>query len=223
MEHTLPPLPYKMDALAPHLSAETLEYHWGKHHRGYIETLNRLIRGTSLAGVDLDSLVRRSSGAVFNNAAQHFNHSLYWTSMSPDGGGEPAGALGEALARRYGSFARFRSAFVEMAGSHFGSGWAWLVRKPDGSAEIELTHDAGCPLTRGDTPLLACDLWEHAYYIDYRNKRASYLEAFWRVAAWGPAEARFEDSVVKAVPRRALESPVHQPARRRSPRADRSP
>jgi Fe-Mn family superoxide dismutase len=191
VKHSLPELPYALDALAPHVSAETLEYHWGKHHRAYVDTLNRLLPATPLEGLGLEALVRRASGGVLNQAAQHFNHSVYWLSLSPKGGGEPEGALLEALGRRYGSFAAFRTAFTEKAGAHFGSGWAWLVRKPDGSAQIELTHDAGCPLTAGDAPLLVCDLWEHAYYIDYRNLRARYLESFWALANWRFAESRF--------------------------------
>ena len=191
MSHSLPELPYELSALAPHVSAETLEYHWGKHHRGYVESLNRLIRGTGLAALNLEDLVRGSSGTVFNSAAQHFNHSLYWRSLSPQGGGEPKGALGEAIDRHYGSFRALRNSFTEQASSHFGSGWAWVVRKPDNAVQVEMTHDAGCPLTVGDVPLLACDLWEHAYYIDHRNLRGSYLESFWTLAHWRLAEARF--------------------------------
>jgi Fe-Mn family superoxide dismutase len=193
VKHVLPRLPFGLGALAPHLSTETLEFHWGQHHRAYVDTVNRLIPGTALAELDLPELVRRSSGAVFNSAAQHFNHSLYWQSLSPNGGGEPKGTLGEALRRHYGSFVAFRTAFAEQAGAHFGSGWAWLVRKPDDAVEIQLTHDAGCPLTSGDSPLLACDLWEHAYYIDYRNLRRRYLESFWSLANWEFAEARFDE------------------------------
>ncbi len=189
--HSLPKLPSGLDALAPHVSAETLVYHWGKHHRAYVDALNRLITGTPFAELDLEDVVRRSSGAVFNNAAQHFNHSLYWHSLSPNGGGEPSGVLSDAIDRRYGSFRAFLTAFAEQASSHFGSGWAWLVRKPDDAVRIEVTHDAGCPLTAGDMPLLACDLWEHAYYIDYRNLRGSYLDSFWRLANWRLAETRF--------------------------------
>lgn len=193
MMHSLPRLPYGLDALAPHVSAETLEYHWGKHHRAYVDALNRLIPGTPLAELDLEDLVRRSSGTVFNNAAQHFNHSLYWDSLSPTGGGEPQGALSDAIHRGYGSFKAFRTAFSEEAASHFGSGWAWLVRKPDNAVKVELTHDASCPLTSGDVPLLVCDLWEHAYYIDYRNMRGRYLESFWSLANWPLAATRFEE------------------------------
>jgi Fe-Mn family superoxide dismutase len=184
-----------LGALAPHLSAETLEYHWGKHHRGYVDALNRLLPGTPLEELPLEDVVRRASGSAFNHAAQHFNHSVYWRSLSPKGGGEPGGALLEAMRKRYDSFSDFRTAFSEQAAAHFGSGWAWLVRKPDGSVQIELTHDAGCPLTSGDAPLLVCDLWEHAYYIDYRNLRARYLESFWALANWRFAETRFDAAV----------------------------
>jgi Fe-Mn family superoxide dismutase len=197
-----------MDALAPHVSAETLEYHWGKHHRGYVDKLNRLLPSTALAELSLEELVRRSSGTVFNQAAQHYNHSLYWRSLDPKGGGEPAGALADAVARRYGSFAALRTAFMEQAGSHFGSGWAWLVRKPDGSVQIEETHDAGCPLTTRAPPLLVCDLWEHAYYIDYRNSRRPYLEAFFHLASWREAEARFDEAeALAALPGRIAAAP----------------
>jgi Fe-Mn family superoxide dismutase len=197
--HALPELPYKLDALAPLVSAETLEYHWGKHHRGYVDTLNRLIPHTPFEDLSLKNIVKQASGSLFNQAAQHFNHSLYWRSLSPTGGDEPGGALLEAVRARYGSFAAFRTAFAEQAGSHFGSGWAWLVRKADGSVQIELTHDAGCPLTSGEAPLLVCDLWEHAYYIDHRNLRGRYLESFWVLANWREAEARFEESRVGSV------------------------
>jgi superoxide dismutase, Fe-Mn family len=196
--HSLPELPYALDALAPHLSAETLEYHWGKHHRGYVDALNRLVPGTPLEELGLEDLVRRASGSMFNSAAQHFNHSVYWRSLSPKGGGEPMGALLEAVRRRYGSFAAFRTAFSEQAGAHFGSGWAWLVQKPDRSIQIEVTHDAACPITSDETPLLVCDLWEHAYYIDYRNLRGRYIESFWALANWRLAEARFDDSLVRS-------------------------
>ncbi len=198
MKHSLPELPYGLDALAPHVSAETLEYHWDRHHRGYVDALNRLVPGTPLAELGLEDLVRRSSGTVFNNGAQHFNHSLYWDSLSPKGGGDPTGALREAIDRRYGSLGAFRTAFTEQASSHFGSGWAWLVRKPDNSVQIELSHDAGCPLTSGDLPLLVCDLWEHAYYIDYRNMRGRYLESFWTLANWRHAETRFADLLARS-------------------------
>jgi Fe-Mn family superoxide dismutase len=160
--------------------------------------LSRSVRGTPLEGLALEDVVRQSSGAVFNYAAQHFNHNIYWRSLSPNGGGEPEGALLEAIRRRYGSFAAFRTAFAEQGGAHFGSGWAWLVRKPDGAVQIELTHDAGCPLTADQSPLLVCDLWEHAYYIDYRNLRGRYIESFWALANWRYAETRFHDALVSS-------------------------
>lgn len=209
MIHTLPELPYGISELAPHLCAETLEFHWGKHHRHYVDTLNKLIAGTGLADLELRELVRRSAGEVFNNAAQHYNHSLYWQSLSPKGGGEPNGSLGEAIGRSYGSFKAFRNTFTGLAEGHFASGWAWLVQKPDGSMRIEVTHDAGCPLTQGDSPLLACDLWEHAYYIDYRNERSEYLEAFWKMANWRHAEDCFREfgPVVTTV-----SEPLHVPS-----------
>ena len=193
MTHSLPDLPYALNALAPHLSAEALEYHWGRHHRTYVDTLNKLVSGTGLANLELRELVKRSAGDVFNSAAQHYNHSLYWQSLSPKGGGAPDGPLGDAISRSYGSFAAFRSAFEEQAESHFGSGWAWVVQKPDGMVRIEVTHDAGCPLTSGDAPLLNCDLWEHAYYIDYRSERARYIEAFWKMANWRHAGDCFRE------------------------------
>jgi Fe-Mn family superoxide dismutase len=196
MMHSLPELPYELGALAPYVSAETLQYHWGKHHRAYVDSLNRLISGTPLAELSLERLVRQSSAAVFNSAGQHFNHSLYWNSLSPKGGSEPQGPLAEAIRKSFGSFASLRTAFTEQANSHFGSGWAWVVRKPDNAVRVEVTHDAGCPLTSGDTPILACDLWEHAYYIDYRNLRPRYLESFWKVADWHFAERVFEDALL---------------------------
>jgi Fe-Mn family superoxide dismutase len=192
MMHSLPELPYELGALAPYVSAETLEYHWGKHHRAYVDSLNRLISGTPLAELSLEDLVRESSGAVFNSAGQHFNHSSYWNSLSPKGGGEPKGPLAEAIRHSYGSFASFVTAFTQQANSHFGSGWAWVVRKPDKAVQVEVTHDAGCPLVSRDIPLLACDLWEHAYYLDYRHLRPRYLESFWKVANWQHAERVFE-------------------------------
>ena len=198
MTHTLPALPYSHDALTPHISPETLEYHWGKHHRAYVDNLNRLISGTPAANTGLEDLIRRSSGAVFNNAAQHFNHSFYWNSLTPRGG-QPNGPLDEAIRKRYGTFDAFRTAFIQQANSHFGSGWCWLVCKPDKTVQIELTHDAGNPLLSGDTPILACDLWEHAYYIDYRNARLRYLESFWNIANWRFAQDQFAKCLSRAL------------------------
>jgi len=195
MIHQLPDLPYPVNALAPRVSAETLEYHWGKHHRAHVDNLNRLIAGTTHANRRLEEVVRRSSASIFNNAAQHFNHSFYWNSLSPDGGGEPKGPLAQSLRRRFESYAAFRDAFTRKATSHFGSGWCWLVLRADRTAEVVTTHDADCPLMGGATPLLVCDLWEHAYYIDYRNARAKYVDAFWTLVNWRWAEAAFEASI----------------------------
>jgi len=191
MIHVLPELPYPKTALAPTLSGETLEYHWGKHHRTYVDKLNKLVAGTKYAELPLEEIVRTSTGDVYNNAAQHFNHSIYWNSLSPQGGGEPGGALAEAIGKSHGSFKSFREEFSKKAVAIFGTGWCWLVKKGGGQIEIQPAFDADCPLTRGDMPLLACDVWEHAYYIDYRNERDRYVEAFWKIVNWRFAEQAF--------------------------------
>jgi superoxide dismutase, Fe-Mn family len=192
MIHILPELPYPKTALAPNISGETLEYHWGKHHRAYVDKLNKLVAGTKFAELPLEEIVRTSAGDVFNNAAQHFNHSVYWKSLSPKGGGEPQGRLAEALQKGWGSFTSFREDFNKKANAIFGTGWCWLVKKGEAHVEIQPAFDADCPLTKGDVPLLACDVWEHAYYIDYRNERDRYLEAFWKIADWRFAEQVYE-------------------------------
>jgi Fe-Mn family superoxide dismutase len=184
MEHTLPPLPYALDALAPHISKETLEFHHGKHHQAYVTNLNNLIKGTEFEKLSLEDIVRKSSGGVFNNAAQIWNHTFYWNSLSPTGGGAPAGKLAEAIDRKWGSFDAFKDAFTKSAVGNFGSSWTWLVKKADGSLDIVNTSNAATPITGADVPLLTCDLWEHAYYIDYRNRRPDYLGAFWKLANW---------------------------------------
>ncbi len=189
MPFVLPPLPYAKDALAPRLSAETLDYHYGKHHQTYVTNLNNLVAGGELAGKSLEELVRTSQGGVFNNAAQVYNHTFYWHCLSPAGGGEPGGMLGEALAGAFGSVAAFKEQFTKAALGHFGSGWAWLVSSSAGLA-VETTANAGCPLTAGKVPLLTCDVWEHAYYVDYRNARATYLDAFWALVDWDGVAAR---------------------------------
>jgi len=191
MEHTLPALPYAMDALAPHLSKETLEFHYGKHHQAYVTNLNNLIKGTEFENLALEDIVRKSSGGVFNNAAQIWNHTFYWNSLSPKGGGEPGGALGAAIAAKWGSFAAFKDAFNKMAVGNFGSSWTWLVKKADGTLDIVNTSNAATPITGADKPLLTCDLWEHAYYIDYRNRRPDYLGAYWNLANWEFAAKNF--------------------------------
>ena len=191
MEHTLPALPYAMDALAPHLSKETLEFHYGKHHQAYVTNLNNLIKGTEFENLALEDIVRKSSGGMFNNSAQIWNHTFYWNSLSPKGGGEPGGALGAAIAAKWGSFAAFKDAFNKMAVGNFGSSWTWLVKKADGTLDIVNTSNAATPITGADKPLLTCDLWEHAYYIDYRNRRPDYLGAYWNLANWEFAAKNF--------------------------------
>ncbi len=184
MPHTLPELPYAKTALAPHISAETLDYHYGKHHQTYVTNLNNLIPGTEFEKMSLEEIVRKSSGGIFNNAAQIWNHTFYWHSLSPQGGGAPTGALGDAINKTFGSFEEFKKIFTQTALTTFGSGWAWLVKNKDGSLAIVSTSNAACPLTAGQTPLLTCDVWEHAYYVDYRNARANYVAAFWNLVNW---------------------------------------
>ena len=184
MEHKLPELPYALDALAPHISKETLEFHYGKHHQTYVTNLNNLIKGTEFENLSLEEIVKKSSGGVFNNSAQVWNHTFYWFGLSPKGGGEPSGALAEAINKKWGSFAKFKEEFTKTAVGTFGSGWAWLVKKADGSLDLVSTSNAATPLTGADKPLLTCDVWEHAYYIDYRNARPKYLEGFWNLVNW---------------------------------------
>lgn len=184
MAFTLPELPYSKDALAPHISAETLDFHHGKHHNAYVTNLNNLVKGTEFENMSLEDIIKKSSGGIFNNAAQIWNHTFYWHSMKPKGGGEPAGKLAEGINKTWGSFAQFKEKFTAAATTQFGSGWAWLVQNKDGSLAITQTSNAGCPLTEGQTPLLTCDVWEHAYYIDYRNARPNYVTAFWNLVNW---------------------------------------
>ncbi|GMV54873.1 MAG: superoxide dismutase [Betaproteobacteria bacterium] len=192
MEHTLPQLPYALDALAPHVSKETLEFHYGKHHQAYVTNLNNLIKGTEFENLSLEEIIKKApAGGVFNNAAQVWNHTFYWKSLSPTGGGAATGALGEAIAKKWGSFEAFKDAFSKSAVGNFGSGWTWLVKKADGSVDIVNTSNAATPLSSGDKPLLTCDVWEHAYYIDYRNARPKYVEAFWNLVNWEFAAGNF--------------------------------
>ena len=183
-QHTLPELPYAMNALEPHISQETLEYHYGKHHAAYVEKLNGLVAGTEFENEPLEDIVKKSSGAIFNNAAQVWNHTFYWNCLSPNGGGEPSGGLGSSIKEYFGDFASFREKFTASAIGNFGSGWTWLVKTPDGALQIVNTDDAQTPMTDGHQPLLTCDVWEHAYYIDYRNARPQYLAAFWNLVNW---------------------------------------
>ncbi|MFC6440711.1 superoxide dismutase [Fe] [Bowmanella sp. JS7-9] len=192
MAFELPALPYEKNALEPHISAETLEYHYGKHHATYVTKLNGLIEGTEFAGKSLEDIVRTSQGGVFNNAAQIWNHTFYWHSLSPNGGGEPTGALADAINAKWGSFAAFKDAFNDKAVNNFGSSWTWLVKTAAGSLDIVNTSNAGTPLTEaGVTPLMTVDLWEHAYYIDYRNVRPNYMQAFWALINWEFAAKNF--------------------------------
>lgn len=192
MEHKLPVLPYPSDALAPVISKETIEYHYGKHHQAYVNNLNKLILGTEYEDMSLEDIIKKSSGSIFNNAAQIFNHSFYWNCMCPNGKGKATGKLAEAIDKNFGSFESFKDKFTATAIAVFGSGWAWLVKNPDGSLSIESTSNAGTPITEGKTPLLTCDVWEHAYYIDYRNARPSYVEKFWDVVNWDFVAENFE-------------------------------
>ena len=178
MQHQLPPLPYAMDALQPHISKETLEFHYGKHHAAYVTNLNNLIKGTEFENLGLEDIVRKSSGGIFNNAAQVWNHTFFWNSLKPGGGGEPGGALAAAIKAKWGAFATFKEAFTKSAVGNFGSGWTWLVRKPDGSVDIVNTGNAATPITTADKPLLTIDVWEHAYYIDHRNARPKFVETY---------------------------------------------
>jgi Fe-Mn family superoxide dismutase len=192
MQHTLPELPYAMDALAPHISKETLEYHYGKHHAAYVTNLNNLVKGTEFENSSLEDIVKKSTGGVFNNAAQIWNHTFYWHCLSPNGGGAPTGKLADAINAKFGSFDAFKEAFTKSAIGNFGSSWTWLVKKADGSVDVVNTSNAATPLTTQDKPLLTCDLWEHAYYIDYRNARPKYIETFWNLVNWEFASKNFE-------------------------------
>lgn len=184
MAFTLPPLPYALDALAPHISKETLEFHHGKHHAAYVNNLNNLIKGTENESKSLEEIIKTASGGLFNNAAQVWNHTFYWNSMSPNGGGAPTGKVLDGINAKWGSFDTFKEEFNKSAAGNFGSGWTWLVQKTDGSFDIVNTDDAETPITTSDVPLFTCDVWEHAYYIDYRNARPQYLEKFWNLVNW---------------------------------------
>ena len=182
--HKLPELPYALDALEPHISKETLEYHHGKHHKAYVDKLNELIKGTEFEKMTLEQIIKKASGPIFNNAAQVWNHTFYWHSLAPKAGGEPDGALATAMKKAWGPFDTFKAAFTKSAVENFGSGWTWLVMKPNGDLEIVNTSNAQTPITGDAKPLLTCDVWEHAYYIDRRNKRPDYLKAFWEIVNW---------------------------------------
>jgi Fe-Mn family superoxide dismutase len=192
MAHTLPALPYAKDALAPVISEETIDYHYGKHHQTYVTNLNNLIVGTEFENSTLEEIVLKSSGGIFNNAAQVWNHTFYWNGFKPNGGGAPTGELAAAIDKAFGSFDEFKKQFTQKAITTFGSGWAWLVKNKDGSLSLESTSNAATPLTNGQKPLLTIDVWEHAYYVDYRNARAKYAEEFWSIVNWDFVAANFK-------------------------------
>jgi superoxide dismutase, Fe-Mn family len=192
MKHELPALPYPKNGLEPSISSETLEYHYAKHHAAYVTNINSLIKGTEFENLALEEIIKKSSGGIFNNAAQVWNHTFYWNCLKPGGGGQPPGEVSKAIKSAFGSFDNFKNEFTQKAVTLFGSGWAWLVKNKDGSIAIDQTTNAGTPMTEGKKAILTLDVWEHAYYIDYRNARPKYVEAFWNIVNWGFAEKNFQ-------------------------------
>jgi len=190
MIHELPKLPYAPDALEPYISKRTIEFHYGKHHQAYVNNLNKLIPGTEFENATLEEIIRKAGGGIFNNGAQVWNHTFYWNCLRPQGGGEPAGMLADAIVKNFGSFGDFREKFSTAAATLFGSGWAWLIKKEDGSLAIIQESNAGNPLKYGATPLLTCDVWEHAYYLDKQNLRPDYIADFWKLIDWNAVAAR---------------------------------
>lgn len=191
MAFELPKLPYALNALEPHISKNTLEFHYGKHHQAYVNKLNGLIPGTEFENASLEDIVKKSEGGIFNNGAQIWNHTFYFMQFSPNGGGEPQGKLAEAINQKFGSFENFKTEFNNASATLFGSGWAWLAKNADGTLEIVKESNAGNPLRNGLTPILTIDVWEHAYYLDYQNKRPDYIESFWKLIDWNVVEGRF--------------------------------
>ncbi len=192
MTHVLPKLPYSPEALEPHISKKTIEYHYGKHHMTYVKKLNDLIPGTPFEEANLEDIIKKADGGIFNNGAQVWNHTFYWEGFSPEGGGEPGGELMQAIEEGFGSFDKFKEKFTNASVTLFGSGWSWLVKNADGSLEIVQTSNAENPMRQGKTPLLTCDVWEHAYYLDYQNRRPEYLSAFWKLVDWKRVEERWK-------------------------------
>jgi len=184
-------LPYETDALEPVISKQTIEYHYGKHLQAYVDNLNKLIVGTEFENADLETIVKKSNGGIFNNAGQTLNHNLYFTSFSPKGGGEPKGALAEAITNQFGSFDKFKEEFNAAGVSLFGSGWAWLAKDASGKLSIEKESNAGNPITKGLTPILGFDVWEHSYYLDYQNRRADHLKELWKIIDWDVVSQRY--------------------------------
>ena len=194
MAFTLPALPYEINALEPHISQKTLEFHYGKHHQTYVTNLNNLVVGTEFEQeTNLETIIKKSSGGIFNNAAQVFNHTFYWESLAPNAGGIPAGAVLDAIVKNFGSFDEFKAKFTQASITLFGSGWAWLVKTPEGKLEITQESNAGNPMTKGLKPILTCDVWEHAYYLDVQNRRPDYLAAFWNLVNWKAVEKRLAE------------------------------
>jgi superoxide dismutase, Fe-Mn family len=192
MSFELPILPYAPAALEPHISARTIEFHYGKHHQAYVNNLNNLVKGTEFENAKLEEIIKKASGGIFNNAAQIWNHTFYWESFAPNAGGEPSGKIAEAINKSFGSFAQFKEKYTAACATLFGSGWAWLVKKPDGTLDIVQESNAGNPLTKGLIPLLTCDVWEHAYYLDYQNRRPDYIAAFWKLINWSKVDERLK-------------------------------
>lgn len=194
MAFTLPALPYEINALEPHISQKTLEFHYGKHHQTYVTNLNNLVAGTEFEQeTNLENIIKKSSGGIFNNAAQVFNHTFYWESLAPNAGGVPTGAVLDAIVNNFGSFDEFKAKFTQASVTLFGSGWAWLVKTPEGKLEITQESNAGNPMTKGLKPILTCDVWEHAYYLDVQNRRPDYLAAFWNLVNWKAVEKRLAE------------------------------
>ena len=194
MTHQLPKLPYALDALEPHIDARTVEIHYGKHHQTYVTNLNNLVPNTEFADLTLDQIVLKAQGPIFNNAAQIWNHTFYWEGMQPNGGGEPNGDLLKAIEKSFGNYTNFKDQLSKISVSQFGSGWGWLVKKKDGSLAVVQTGNAATPLTTGDVPLLTCDVWEHAYYLKYQNRRADYVNSWWNTVNWDAVVARFNQA-----------------------------
>lgn len=190
MAFELPELPFAMDSLEPFISKRTLEFHYGKHHQGYVNNLNNMVPGTEFEGLSLEEIIKKATGGVFNNGAQVWNHTFYWNCLAPNAGGEPKGTVADAITESFGSFGEFKDKFSKAAATLFGSGWAWLVKKPDGKLEIVQESNAGNPLRNGYTPILTCDVWEHAYYLDKQNRRPDYIADFWNVVNWSAVKNR---------------------------------
>jgi Fe-Mn family superoxide dismutase len=194
MAFKLPELPFELDALEPHISKRTLDFHYNKHHAGYVKKLNGHTEGTEYESMSLEDVIKKSDGGVFNNAAQTWNHTFYWEGFSPDGGGKPGGEIADAINQRWGDFEKFKDDFSKKAATLFGSGWAWLVKTKDGKLDIIQGQNADNPMTEGHTPLLTCDVWEHAYYLDCQNKRPEYIENFWEIVDWNKVNERYQNA-----------------------------